>query len=108
MERLDSPASYLTCMLVDLMHLVKTLMHWFCRSDANTTSFGAERIKIASASMTTESSIAADCAAAASVVDSVLALASDRTVANALWNQWSANKLSSERGGKFTIKLKVI
>lgn len=68
-------------MLVDLMHLVNTLIHCFCRSDANTTSFGAERIKMARASITTESSIAL---AATSAVDSTLALASERTVANAL------------------------
>ena len=61
-------------MFVDLMHLVNTLIHCFCRSDANTTSFGAERMKMASASITTESSIVFATAAAASVVvDSALA-----------------------------------
>lgn len=65
------------------MHLVNTLIHCFCRSDANTTSFGAERIKMASASITTESSIVF-AAAASVVVDSALARASDRTVAKAL------------------------
>ena len=78
----NSLASEHTCMLVDLMHLRKTSMHCFCSSDAKTTSFGAERMKIARASITTESSMVG---AAASVVDSVLALASERTVANALW-----------------------
>lgn len=73
-----------TC-IVDLMHLVNTLIHCCWRSDANTTCFGADRIKMANASITTESSIPADSdAALLNVADSVFALASDKTVANAL------------------------
>ena len=73
-------------MLLDVIHLVKTLMHCFCRSDANRTSLGAERINMARASITTVLSIAGDWAAK-SVVESELALASDRIVANALLNK---------------------
>ena len=65
---------------------MKILIHCCCRSDASTTSFGAERMKMASASITTESSIVSDSGAALKVVESSLALASDRTVASALWS----------------------
>ena len=48
---------------------------------------------MANASITTESSIPADSVAALlNVVDSVLALASDKTVANALWFKNSNNQ----------------
>lgn len=48
---------------------------------------------MANASITTESSILGDSdAAALTVVDSVFALASDRTVANALWFKNSNNQ----------------
>ena len=62
---------------------MNTPIHLFCRSDANKISFGAETIKIANVSITTESSIVL--AEASGTADSVLAFASDNTVANALW-----------------------
>lgn len=74
-------------MLVDVIHLLNTLMDWLCRSDANTTSLGAERIKMANANMKTLSSIATDCGAATFGALPTLALASDSTVANALSNE---------------------
>ena len=84
-------------MLVDVIHLLNTLMHWLCRSDANTTSLGAERIKMANANMKTLSSIATDCGAATFGVLPTLALASDSTVANALSNKkikkWAISEL---------------
>ena len=84
-------------MLVDVIHLLNTLMDWLCRSDANTTSLGAERIKMANANMKTLSSIATDCGAATFGVLPTLVLASDSTVANALSNKkikkWAISKL---------------
>lgn len=62
---------------------MNTPIHLFCRSDANKISFGAETIKMANASITTESSIVL--AEASGTVHSALVFASDNTVAKALW-----------------------